>query len=95
MMENTETGEVLTYEKYQEHLRKQLHLLGKIILCSWAQPEIGEVQTFAGLPMRCVRHVSNEEAMAHHRAEIAVFPEHGPLSSDCKDKFHFEVVVAD
>jgi hypothetical protein len=95
MMENTETGETMTEEKYQELLREQSRVLGKIILCSWVQPEIGEVQRFAGLPMRCVRHVPNEEAIEYHRAEIEAFPECGPICSDCEDKFHFEVVVAD
>jgi hypothetical protein len=96
MMENTRTGQTMTYEEYQEHLRIESRVLGKIVLCSWVQPEIGDVQPFGGLPMRCVRYVSNEEAMEYHRQEIKLFPEHHTdIDPDCKDKFHFEVVVAD
>jgi hypothetical protein len=89
MMENEDTGEIVTDAQIQELMRDVINKKGRLILSAPYPPQIGEVQVFAGLPMRCVRHVTLQEAVENGTGH--------PLERSWPDpeQFHFEAEVAD
>jgi hypothetical protein len=91
MIEHIETGEQISDEVAQDMIRRTIERTGKFLLCSRVKPTLGEVQNYAGLPMRAVRHVSLEEAREHDEATADIWKD----VSFHDDDFHFEVEVAD
>lgn len=89
MLEQQGTGKRMTTAEAHEAIRRTFELKGRFILASPIQPELGEVQNYAGLPMRCTRYVTVEDAIQNHVDEIW-----GEWESDHED-FYFEVEVAD
>lgn len=81
-------GDILSDEQAQEMIRRTIEQKGRFILHSPIKPTLGEVQNFAGLPMRMVRFVSYEDAKTNECPEIW-------RSGLPKGEYYFEVEVAD
>jgi hypothetical protein len=88
MMENRVTGRVMSNAEYIERLKAK-YPDGRIILNAYLPPPIGEIQSFAGLPMRVVRWVPIDEA----REDFEI--DHDDGDAFDADMFYFEVEVAD
>lgn len=82
-------GVTMTEAEGHEAIRKTIERKGRFVLASAVQPEIGEVQTYCGLPMRCVRYVTMQDAVNNHCEDIW-----GKWTWNPHD-FYFEVEVAD
>jgi hypothetical protein len=96
---NASTGQeiILTAEETQQRLRQVFELAGKIIFGHSSPPPIGEVRNFAGLPLRVVRLVSNEEAREYYKLTSGIWIQVG-LTGDPEPvpgNTYFEVEVAD
>ncbi len=88
-----EDGRVMTEAEAQECVRRSIERFGCMILSAKVKPRIGEVQEFAGLPMRCAKFVSAEEGARFHFATVDIWgAEHQPPNSN---EFFFIVEVAD
>ena len=83
-------GRKLTQSQAQEKIKLTIERMGYFFLSSDEKPKIGEVQMYAGLPMRAVRHLTYSEAKESSAMDIwESYAELDPL------KYHFEVEVAD
>jgi hypothetical protein len=82
-------GDTMTVEQAHEAIRKTIELKGRFILSAEYEVHIGEIQTWAGLPMRVVRFATYQEAV-----ENCVEDLWGDLHID-PECFFFEVEVAD
>ncbi len=90
------TGEEMTNEQVHELIRQTIERVGKFILSHEIQPAIGQIQEFAGLPMRVVRHVSRDEAIEDgaRTGDIwGLYPT--PENLPPEGLYFFEVEVAD
>lgn len=79
----------MTDELAQQRIAETIRRHGRFILSSFIQPEIGDVQLWAGLPMRCVRYVTKEEAIQNKDDDL------WGKGMDESRQYHFEVEVAD
>lgn len=86
---DTAQGKIMTEEEAQEAIRETIRRHGRFILASVEKPPIGHVEEFAGLPMRLVRYVTQEEVYVERCADI--WGENWNFVTD----FYFEVAVAD
>jgi hypothetical protein len=95
MIEDMETGETMSDEDAQVLIRRTIERSGRFIMHAPNEPRPGEVQMYAGLPLRFVRFVTYEEAVADHKLTTDIWKcEHTDVCID-PDEFHFEVEVAD
>ena len=86
-------GRVFSQTEAQECIRRSIERFGCMILSADIKPRIGEVQVFAGLPMRCAKFVSAEEGARFHWDTVDIWgDEHQPPNSN---EFFFVVEVAD
>ena len=83
------SGATMTDEQAQQRIAETMRRTGVFILSSCYMPAVGEVRTFAGLPLRVVRASTYEEALRHQCADLW-----GPANLDPQDSY-FVVEVAD
>lgn len=90
------TNKEMTDEQAQELIRQTIERVGKFILSHEIKPKIGQIQEFAGLPMRVVRYVSRDEAIEDDKKTRDLwgkYPTPGNLPPE--GLYFFEVEVAD
>jgi hypothetical protein len=85
---NQEGGR-MSYTTAQRRIAETFRRTGIFILGCPCPPQIGEVQTFAGLPMRVVRYCTIEEALENHQPDLW-----GEVNLPSDDAY-FAVEVAD
>lgn len=83
-------GKIVENELAQDMMRRSIERTGKLIMACSELPRIGEVQEYAGLPLRCVRHVSHEEGIVDWKITSDIW---GMAYNE--GDFFFEVQVAD
>jgi hypothetical protein len=88
-LKNRETGETRSDAEGRRMIEETIRRTGRFLMDSSRKPQIGEIQTFCGLPMRCIRHVTREEFAADNSDEIW-----GGMNDD-DGPYFFEVEVAD
>ena len=84
------SGKQRTDKQGQEMIRRTIRRFGRFLMEASYPVQIGEVQTFSGLPMRVVRYVTREEYCAEHGDDIW-----GKCNFDHEGPYFFEVEVAD
>jgi hypothetical protein len=87
-----EDGATMTQTEAQDAIRRTIERTGRFILASIFTPEIGQVQDYAGLPMRVVRIVTHADAIEHQNLTKDIWGD-WPQVDDTE--VYFEVVVAD
>lgn len=90
---DTVTGKKLSQKEAQKRIRKTIERTGRFLLSSPVEPSPGDIQEYAGLPMRFVRLVTQEEFEEHDAATADIWREVPPEAEE--DCYHFEVEVAD
>jgi hypothetical protein len=94
-IEDIETGHQISDEDAQVLIRRTFERTGKFIMHAPVEPILGEVQMYAGLPLRFVRFVTYEEAVADHAMTTDIWGcQHRDVCIN-PDEYHFEVEVAD
>lgn len=89
---NKETGDELSDTEAQERIRQTIARTGRFILFDdVSAPRIGQVEMYAGLPLRVVKFVTFEEAKANACEDIWG----GEPKMFDPNACYFEVEVAD
>jgi hypothetical protein len=83
-------GEIWDDEKAQAAIRETIQRCGRFVLGASLQPRIGEIQEFAGLPLKVTRYVSKEEANRDEDLTADIWQYRRSNYA-----FYFEVEVAD
>jgi len=83
----SEEGEVVDKEQAQEMVRQTIERFGRFLMGADSLPSPGQIQSFAGLPLRMVRFVTEQEARREHCPDI--------WGEWVDSAYHFEVEVAD
>jgi len=86
------TGKQMSTEEAHAAIAETIKRCGRFILAAPIAPTLGEIQSFAGLPMRAVRYVTFEEYKNDSDASLDIW---GVLSPGQGDDSFFEVEVAD
>lgn len=85
-------GVTLTDDEAQNKLRQTIDRCGRIVMAAHGPVDIGQTQTFAGLPLRVVRLTTYEDAVKDQEMCADIWGERTFLDPlDC----YFEVEVAD
>lgn len=83
----SDDGEIVSRDAAQDMVRRTIQRYGRFLMSADNPPSPGEVQNFAGLPLRVVRFVTEQEARAEHSPDI--------WGEWVDSAYHFEVEVAD
>ena len=91
----TAYGEVIDDKEARRRILETIKRCGRFIMqCTTPPPRIGEVQQVGPFPMRCVRIVTYQEALADWRIIEDLRGPCGPCDPDPENAY-FEVECAD
>jgi hypothetical protein len=82
-----DSEEVVDDNEAQEMIQRTVKKFGRFILGCDAKPRIGDIEEFAGLPLRAVKFVTEAEALREH--------DPATWGDWVSYKYYFEVEVAD